>query len=139
MSALTASQLAQIPEIAVSFRFNSLPNQAPQEPPIINGSENAYQIFLHCWEKESLEYEERMYIMLLNASNQVLGVHHHATGGRMYVLTDIGQIFGIVLKANATGLLLAQSSFGKNAPIGRRQSAYQESNKSCCALEGQTV
>ncbi|MGH1337256.1 MAG: JAB domain-containing protein [Aureispira sp.] len=114
MSALTASQLAQIPEIAVSFRFNTLPNQAHQEPPIINGSENAYQIFLHCWEKESLEYEERMYIMLLNASNQVLGVHHHATGGRMYVLTDIGQIFGIVLKANATGVLLAH-----NHPSGR--------------------
>lgn len=114
MSSLTASQLAQIPEIAISFHFNTLPHQAHQERPVIDGSDDAYQVFLHCWEKESLEYEERMYIMLLNGSNQVLGVHHHATGGRMMVLADIGQMFGIVLKANATGLLIAH-----NHPSGR--------------------
>lgn len=110
MSTLTAQQLAQIPEISVSFHFRSpSSNGMPQKRPIIKTSQRAYEVFLHCWNHERIEYEERMYIMLLNAQSEVLGVHHHATGGRAHVLTDISQIFGIALKANATGLMLAHN------------------------------
>lgn len=133
MSTLTARQLAQIPQICVTFHA-AAPQGGKQERPLIDSSHKAYQVFLHCWEQESLEYEERMYIMLLNARCAILGVHHHATGGRAHVLTDISQIFGIALKANATGLLLAHNHPSGNLKPSEDDKALTRSMERAAAL-----
>jgi DNA repair protein RadC len=106
MSLLTATQLAQIPEVSVSFHPHTPRNR---KRPIVDTSQQAHQVFLHCWDKSRLEYEERLYVLLLNSKNAVLGVHHHSTGGRIQTSVDIAQIFGLALKANATKIILAHN------------------------------
>lgn len=112
MSQLTAAQLSRIPEIVVTFH-----SVAPYtKGPVIKNPEEAYQAFLHHWNKGSLEYEEQMYVLFLDRGNRVLGVHQHSKGGRTQTVVDIGQILAIALKANACSFMLAH-----NHPSGQQE------------------
>lgn len=117
MSSLTAAQLSRIPEIVVTFHSVTPYTKGP----IIKNADEAYQAFLHYWDKGSLEYEEQLYVLFLNRGNCVLGVHQHSKGGRIQTVVDVGQIIAIALKANACALMIAH-----NHPSGRLEASLHD-------------
>jgi DNA repair protein RadC len=56
--------------------------------------------------KDHIEHHECMYIMMLNNSNQVLGVSKISQGGITGTVVDIRIMFQNLIKANATAFIM---------------------------------
>lgn len=98
----------EVAEIKVSY--STVNNQKHK----ITSSLKAYDIFLSSWSKETIELQEEFKVMLLNNSNEVLGIYPMSKGGITGCVVDVRLIFAVALKCNATGIMLAH-----NHPSGK--------------------
>lgn len=98
-----------INEIEISYKPNKLGNGIK-----ITDSHKAYQVLLDNWNKETLELYEEFKVLLLNNSNEVLGVSILSRGGMTGTLVDVRLLFATVLKSGATALITAH-----NHPSGK--------------------
>ncbi len=98
----------QVAEISISY--SSMNNHKQK----ITSSLNAYSILVNSWSINTIEIQEEFKILLLNNSNEVLGIYPMSKGGITGTVVDIRLIFAVVLKCNATGILLAH-----NHPSGK--------------------
>lgn len=90
-------------EIKVSY------SNANREKLKIAGSNTAFNLLLACWNKGTIELQEEFKILLLNRSNQVLGVYPLSKGGVSGTLVDPKLVFSVALKCNASGIILAHN------------------------------
>ena len=95
----------KIPLIEVRYQTN-LPKSMRYR---VKDSQSLFSLFHSLWNKSTFEYQEIVWVALLNQANEVLGVFEHARGGLSYTTMDIPQIMGIALKANAAGFAIAHS------------------------------
>jgi len=105
MTAKTAQSPFNIPELKISYR----PRVKASDLPQILDSESAYEIFRNHWDIDTLEYQEQLYIMLLNYGNRLIGISKVASGGMTQVGGDAKIIFGIALKSGASYMILAHN------------------------------
>lgn len=98
----------QVAEISISY---SSMNHFKQK---VSSSLDAYNLLLNCWSVNTIEIQEEFKILLLNNSNEVLGIYPMSKGGITGTVVDLRLIFAVVLKCNATGILLAH-----NHPSGK--------------------
>ncbi|WP_281631503.1 JAB domain-containing protein [Flavobacterium luteolum] len=84
------------------------------ERPAVTSSKSAYSLALQHWDKGRIAFTEQFKIMLLNQSNQVLGIYEMSSGGICGTVVDIRVIFAAALKAAAVGIILFH-----NHPSGR--------------------
>lgn len=80
----------------------------------IRNSEDAYNVFLNHWDKDILELQEEFKVLLLNNSNEVLGVYQMTKGGMTSTLVDVKLLFAVALKSCATAIITAH-----NHPSGK--------------------
>jgi len=80
--------------------------------PEAKSSKSSYDIFMACWNLDTIQYEERFAVMYLNRANRVLGIHHHAVGGIAGIVVDVKQVLGIALKCNASAFILCHNHAG---------------------------
>lgn len=80
----------------------------------ITSGENAYCVFLRSWSKNTIELQEEFKVMMLNNSNEVLGIYSMSKGGITGTVVDVRLIFAVALKCNATCIILAH-----NHPSGK--------------------
>ncbi len=92
-------------EIQVSYSHLVKPSQLPK----ISHSEDAYQILMNHWNKETLEYIEEFKIILLNRANKVLGLSLISKGGVSGTFVDPKVVFSAALIANASAIILAHN------------------------------
>jgi DNA repair protein RadC len=90
-------------EIKVSYANNS------KEKIKVTSSSVAYKLLLACWNKRIIQLQEEFKILLLNRSNQVLGVYPLSKGGVAGTVVDPKLVFSVALKCNASGIILAHN------------------------------
>ncbi|WP_158728890.1 MULTISPECIES: JAB domain-containing protein [unclassified Flavobacterium] len=100
-----------IAEIQVSYSTNSRIRQH------ITTSYSAYEILQSNWYSGRMELQEEFKVLLLNRANQVLGIYNLSKGGVSSTIVDIKLLFGVVLKANASNIVICHNHpSGKLAP-----------------------
>ncbi len=98
----------ELAEIRVSYTTKN--NQKHK----ITSSQKAYEIILSSWSKKTIELQEEFKVILLNNSNEVLGIYPMSKGGITGCVVDVRLVFAVALKCNATGIILAH-----NHPSGK--------------------
>lgn len=89
----------------------------------ITNSNEAYLLMLEYWNKETLELFEEFKLVMLNNSNEVLGVWTMSKGGMTGVVVDIKLLFSVALKGCATGIITVH-----NHPSGSLKPSMADKN-----------
>lgn len=92
-----------IAEIQVSYNTNSRVKQK------ITSSASAYEILKSNWNEGRLELQEEFKVILLNRSNEVLGIYNMSMGSTSGTVVDIRLLFAVALKCNALGILISHN------------------------------
>ncbi len=112
------TSLFAIQEIEISYRNCRVKADRHK----ITSSTDAYAIFLKAI-AEKMEYQEVFYIMLLNNSNEVLGIQKISEGGITGTVVDIRLILQSALMAHATCIILCH-----NHPSGTLKPSEADKN-----------
>tara|TARA_R110001583_G_scaffold178502_3_gene334467 strand:- start:2306 stop:2752 length:447 start_codon:yes stop_codon:yes gene_type:complete len=99
-----------ISEISIKYNPVKLDNGNVK----IKSSNDAFSVFLKCWNPDVIELQEEFKVMLLNNSNEVLGIYEMTKGGMTSTLIDIKLLFAVVLKSCATAIITVH-----NHPSGK--------------------
>ncbi|HMM04268.1 JAB domain-containing protein [Dysgonomonas sp.] len=83
--------------------------QKASERPKILSSESVYKILLNCFDADTIEYREYFKVLLLNRTNQVLGVFNVSEGGISETVVDIRLILQSAILSNASGIILCHN------------------------------
>ncbi len=75
----------------------------------IKNSDSAYEVLLSSWSRDTIELQEEFKVLLLNNSNEVLGVQNLSKGGTTGTYVDVKLLFAIALKACASGIIIAHN------------------------------
>lgn len=94
----------EIAEINISYTPNKLNNGLK-----ITDSNSAYEVILSNWNKNTIELYEEFKVLLLNNSNQALGIYTLSNGGYTGTLVDIRILFAVILKSAATAFICCHS------------------------------
>jgi len=81
---------------------------------LISNAEDAQKIIREFIDSHKIDLKEFFLVMLLTNSNRVLGISQVAVGSSKGVITNIKEIFQLVLKSNATAIIVAH-----NHPSGK--------------------
>jgi len=96
---------SNIAEIKISYSHKTLKKFRIK----IKKSADAFNSFIQCWDKDLIELQEEFKILLLNNSNEVLGIHNLSKGSTRGTVVDLKLLFAIALKSNATGIIIAHN------------------------------
>lgn len=102
---MSISDLYQLTEIELTYKSNRPYNERHK----VTNSKVAFELFLNNWNENKIELLEQAKVLLLNRSNQVLGIFHLSTGGTSGTIVDPKQVFAVALKTNASGIILAHN------------------------------
>ena len=100
--------LNEVAEIKVSYSSNN------SSKIMITSVNKAFELLLSCWDMETIELQEEFKVLLLNRSNEVLGIYPLSKGGITGTVVDSRLIFAVALKCNATGIIICH-----NHPSGK--------------------
>lgn len=108
-TSMTNIQLFEVQEIGLTYR-----------PILINRkkitcSNDAAEVFRTVYDRETFEYKEYFYVMLLKQNNEVLGIKKISEGGMTATVVDVREIFAIALKGAACGIIICH-----NHPSGNK-------------------
>jgi len=92
-----------VAEIQLTYKSDVKASQRPK----INGSKDAYNVFLENWDDLKIEFVEQFKVLLLNRANKALGVFEVSSGSSTGTIADPKLIFAAAIKANACGIILA--------------------------------
>ena len=70
---------------------------------------------------ETIDFKEHFWVLLLNNDNQVIGISEIAKGTTTHVSIDMKEIFQLVLKTNATGIIISH-----NHPSGKLKASASD-------------
>ena len=95
--------LNEVAEIKVSYSTN---NSSKIKITSVN---KAYELLLSSWDMGIIELQEEFKVLLLNRSNEVLGIYPLSKGGITGTVADSRLIFAVALKCNATGIIICHN------------------------------
>ena len=98
----------QVAEIGIYYK------SSPDVKPIIKSSDDAFKLLIATWDENTIELQEEFKVLLLNNSNEALGIFPLSKGGITGCSVDIRLIFSCALKANATSIIVTH-----NHPSGK--------------------
>ena len=75
----------------------------------ISNSSDAYNCFKALWDMDTIELQEEFKILLLNRSNEILGIHTLSKGGMTGTLVDTRLLFAVVIKSAACSFIMAHN------------------------------
>lgn len=104
----------------ISVKYNLKIKNSDREK--VSSSGRAYEI-LKPFYNELMDYKELSYMILLNRSNRVLGVHKLSEGGKASTVIDIKIVFQVALIAGASAIILSH-----NHPSGELRSSQHDDN-----------
>lgn len=95
----------KVTEVEIIYRNKIKPSLRPK----ITKSEDAYQLLIQAWDMNKIELVEQFKIILLNRSNNCIGIADISTGGVSACVVDPKIVFSIALKTLASGIILAHN------------------------------
>lgn len=87
----------------------------------IASAEDAFSILYPLYDRDTIEYQEQFFLLLLNRANVVLGWVKLSSGGTTGTVVDSKMVFGIALQTNASGIILSH-----NHPSGNIQPSSKD-------------
>lgn len=90
----------KIAEVQISYRPNKLKGTVK-----ITTSELAVKVIRDNWNNNTLNLYEEFKVLLMNNSNEVLGIAPISRGGMTATLVDLRILFSTVLKSGATSMI----------------------------------
>ncbi|MCL2860781.1 MAG: JAB domain-containing protein [Oscillospiraceae bacterium] len=93
------NDLYNVSEVKLTYESNNKNKRKLK----VNSSMKIYELMLKNWEQ--IEYREAFKILLLNVSNQALGIHTVSLGGLTEATVDVRMILQGALLANASGIV----------------------------------
>lgn len=81
----------------------------PCDRPAIKGSDDAYTLLYHSWDKKKIEIQEQFKVLMLNRANHAIGLYELSTGGIVGTIADPKLIFAAALKAGASSIVTAHN------------------------------
>lgn len=75
----------------------------------VSSSKEAYELFLHNWNRNKLDFLEEAKMLLLSRANRVLGIYNLSSGGLAGTVVDPRLVYMAALKANAHSIILAHN------------------------------
>ena len=94
-----------VAEITLSY----YPNLNIKDNPKVHKSEDAEHLFRENWNDAQVGLVEEFKVMLLNRANRVLGICPISKGGVSGTIADPKIIFGLAIKAVASGIIVAHN------------------------------
>ena len=98
------------------------------------GSSEVYQVLKANWDMDTIELQEEFKLLLLNQANQVLGIKSLFKGGVSNCSVDIRLIMSLVLKTNASGLIISHNHPSGNLKASESDKRITSKIKECCEL-----
>lgn len=95
--------IMELSEIEVSYRPNKMSMIS------LHNSESVFRMVLDCWSLDTIELQEEMKVVLLNRSNQVLGIYELSKGGIAGTMVDIKLLLGVALKCVASNIIMVHN------------------------------
>ena len=123
------TKLFSIKEIDISYSYGT--TKAEREK--ITSSLDAKNIFRSMIEN-SIEYKESFLLLILNNSNEILGIKKISEGGITATVVDVRLIFQTVLKAHGVAFILCH-----NHPSGKLQPSQADKQITNKIKEGAKV
>jgi len=80
----------------------------------VKSSNTVYEVALEHWDKNIIEFQEEVKLMLLNRANVILGIYDLSKGGVSGSSVDLKIVLSVALKANASSIVLIH-----NHPSGK--------------------
>ena len=115
----------EVAEIKVSYSTTSTPKIK------ITSVNKAFEVLLNSWDLDTIELQEEFKVLLLNRANEVLGIYPLSKGGITGTVVDSRLIFAVVLKCNATGILLCHNHPSGNLKPSDADITLTRSIKKC--------
>ncbi|MCB4807543.1 JAB domain-containing protein [Tamlana sp. 62-3] len=92
-----------ISEIHVSY------SNSKSEKLKIKNSQDSFNVLRACWSDDTIELQEEFKILMLNRSNQILGVYPLSKGGVSSTVVDAKLVFSVALRCNASSIIIAHN------------------------------
>ncbi|MDH1602181.1 JAB domain-containing protein [Empedobacter sp. GD03739] len=118
----------KVSEIKISYM-----NEVDEKIKVL-GSSEVYQVLKANWDLDIIELQEEFKILLLNQGNQVLGIKSMFKGGINTCSIDVRLIMGMVLKANASALVITHNHPSGNLNASESDKRITSKIKECCEL-----
>lgn len=123
-----SNPLQKVAEIKVSYKTNN--NNKIK----ITSSKMAFDILLASWNTDTIELQEEFKVLLLNRSNEVIGIYPLSKGGITGTVVDQRLIFAVVLQCNATGIILCHNHPSGNLKPSNSDITLTRRIKKCADL-----
>ena len=91
----------ELAEIKVAYR-----SKQKNRIKIIN-SKDSFNVLYPLYDKDTIEFQEQFFLLLLNRSNAILGWIKLSTGGTAGTVVDPKIVFALALQTNSSGILLS--------------------------------
>ena len=118
----------KIAEINVSYS-NSDTNRTK-----ITNSKSAYEAILANWNIDLIEFQEIFKIILLNNSNEILGIYELSKGGSRGTVVDIKIMLSVALKAHSTALIMVHNHPSGTLKASNTDVALTKKVKEACEI-----
>ena len=115
----------EVAEIKVSYSTTITPKIK------ITTVNKAFEVLLSLWDLDTIELQEEFKILLLNRANEVLGIYPLSKGGITGTVVDSRLIFAVVLKCNATAIIIAHNHPSGNLKPSNNDITITNSIKKC--------
>lgn len=97
----------------------------------VTTSKDAEKFLRLIFDADTIEYNESFFMVLLNRVNNTIGYVKISSGGISGTVVDAKMVFGIALKAGASGILIAH-----NHPSGQLKPSVEDINLTKKLKEG---
>lgn len=124
------NQLTIISEVSLIYRSKV----KASERPTVKSSSDANDLFIKCWNKDTIEHVEEFKLLLLNRSNTVLGIMDVSKGGISGTVTDVRIILQAAIKANASGIIVCHNHPSGNLNPSESDNKITNKIKDACNL-----
>ena len=113
--------------------------RAKQKPLWIKEPSAAYRVFSAVWDKDTIDYQESMYMLLLSASSELLGFSYIGAGSVNHYCVNIQKILTLALGANAVSIILAHNHPSGSVKVSEADKMITKRLFECTKLVGLTL
>ncbi|WP_371824260.1 JAB domain-containing protein [Lutibacter sp. A64] len=118
--------IMRVSEIKVSYSSNN------SEQVKIVSSETAYEVVLEHWDKDIIEFQEEIKVLLLNRANMVLGIYNLSKGGVSGSILDVKIVLSVALKCNASSIIIVHNHPSGNLTASTSDMSITSKLKEAC-------
>lgn len=99
----------------------------------VTKSSDVYKVIIEHWDKDIIELQEEMKVVLLNRANMVLGVFELSKGGTTGTVVDVKLILSVALKCNANSIVMCHNHPSGNLKASKSDIEITDKVKKACS------